>query len=208
MSPGVVVLASLPTVLVSALALWYRHYYWKRSSSNGGKPPSPRSKILFFPDEATARSLSSNSKNGSVELGSLALLMSTLQKARKSIDVCVFMITCKELTDILISAHQRSVIVRIITDNENVFTSGSQIEVLRRAGVQVRTDNASYLMHHKFAVIDEEVLVNGSLNWTLQGVCGNQENIIITDSVEMVTPFLKKFESLWDVYDPGKLHDY
>jgi cardiolipin hydrolase len=34
-------------------------------------------------------------------------------------------------------------------------------------------------MHHKFVIIDNKVLITGSLNWSAHGVNNNNENIII-----------------------------
>ena len=202
-------LATLPVVLISGFVLWYRHYCWKKKEIEEQKYHP--CKVLFFPDELTARSLSSASKTSpetNLEEGSLSVLISTLQSARKCIDVCVFTVSCKELGDVLINAHHSNLVVRVITDNEHLTATGSQIERLRKAGIQVRNDNTSYFMHHKFAVIDKDILINGSLNWTLQGICGNQENIVITSSPEMVTPFTSKFERLWEMYNPEKVYQF
>ena len=200
------VLALLPPVLLSGLVLWYSSYYWKKREEK--QPPrrpleAKKSKVLFFPDSATAESLSSSTKD-CVDKGSLCELIETLQGAKKSLDVCVFTMSCKELGDVLINAHSNGIPVRVITDNEQSMVSGSQIERLRKRGVQVRTDNSAYFMHHKFAVVDEKTLVNGSLNWTLQGVCGNQENVVIETDPEVVLPFGRHFERLWNKYDPEK----
>ncbi|CAL1280208.1 unnamed protein product [Larinioides sclopetarius] len=53
-------------------------------------------------------------------------------------------------------------------------------------------------MHHKFLVADNEVLVNGSFNWTNQAVMGNYENLIITSEETLVQPFIMEFQKLWD----------
>lgn len=53
-------------------------------------------------------------------------------------------------------------------------------------------------MHHKFLIADNEVLVNGSFNWTNQAVMGNSENLIITNEKSLVTPFVLEFQKLWD----------
>ena len=45
--------------------------------------------------------------------------------------------------------------MRVVTDSEQITVSGSQIGRLRKEGILVRHDTSSYLMHHKFAVIDE-----------------------------------------------------
>lgn len=200
-------LAALPTVvisgLVSGLVLWCSQYYWRRDKKPPCTYPVARCKVLFFPDAATAHTLSrERAGEDCVDRGSLSVLLETLQGTRKSLDVCVFTMSCKEIGDVLISAHSSGVTVRVVTDNEQSASTGSQIERLRRNGIQVRTDKSAYFMHHKFAVVDEEVVINGSLNWTLQGVCGNQENVVIMNAQEVVAPFSRHFERLWNMYDP------
>ena len=54
----------------------------------------------------------------------------------------------------LIAKNQEGMRVRVVTDSEQVTTSGSQIGRLRKEGILVRHDTSSYLMHHKFAVVD------------------------------------------------------
>ena len=197
----------LPTLLASGLALWYGYHYVKKKKEYEVLiSDKPSYKVLFFPDEATARSLTANANVNDQE-GSLSVLMDTLQRARRSIDVCIFTFSCKELGDILINAHRRGVVVRVITDFEQESASGSQVKRLRGSGIQVRHDYASYFMHHKFSIVDQETLVSGSLNWTLQGVCGNQENVIILNAPEVVGPFTRQYEKLWDMFDPEQ-HPY
>ena len=70
------------------------------------------------------------------------------------------------------------------------------------SSLQVRHDKTSFLMHHKFAIVDRVCLVNGSFNWTRQAVTGNQENVVISSDLEMVQPYMKEFQKLWAKYDP------
>ena len=53
-------------------------------------------------------------------------------------DVCVFTITCNEIADAILAAHKRGVRVRIITDDDQSKTRGSDVEELARAGIPVR----------------------------------------------------------------------
>ena len=52
-------------------------------------------------------------------------------------------------------------------------------------------------MHHKFAIVDRKVVVQGSANWTQQAFFGNSENIIVTNQIELVSAFINEFEKLW-----------
>lgn len=63
--------------------------------------------------------------------------------------------------------------------------------------------DSPFIMHHKYIIIDKKILLNGSLNWTLQAMCGNDENLMITTQKQFVKLFLNNFENLWQKYRPG-----
>jgi cardiolipin hydrolase len=65
------------------------------------------------------------------------------------------------------------------------------------SGVPVRMKKSPFLMHHKFAVIDNCILVSGSCNWTTQALTGNWENIMVTSVPNLVMPFSQHFSQLW-----------
>ena len=70
------------------------------------------------------------------------------------------------------------------------------------SGIQVRQDLTSYLMHHKFVILDENLLITGSFNWTRQAITGNNENLIVTNQPELLCAYQDEFEKLWTMYDP------
>ena len=37
-------------------------------------------------------------------------------------------------------------------------------------------------MHNKFAVIDDEIVLTGSFNWTSAAANNNQENLVVVDN--------------------------
>ncbi|XP_066926773.1 uncharacterized protein [Clytia hemisphaerica] len=172
----------------------------------------PKSTVLFFPDKKQlCGSLVQQSKKcpgletclfGHKET-SLWKLIDTLESSQFKLDVCVFVITSQDLADILIKKHKEGIIVRIVTDCEKMDLNCSQIEQMRAKGIQVRHDKTSYFMHHKFALVDDKFLVNGSFNWTKQAITGNQENVIISAEKDLITPYKKQFEKLWNMYKPG-----
>lgn len=169
------------------------------------------SQVLFFPDKMLACKEfifegCCHRKNCQFahEETSLSKLVTILLEAKQSLDVCVFTINCRELADATIQLHKSGVVVRVLTDDEQMGSTGSQIEKFRREGIQVRHDLSSFFMHHKFVVIDRKRLVNGSFNWTRQAVTGNRENVVISSDKQLVEAFSEEFERLWLEYDPSK----
>jgi len=57
-----------------------------------------------------------------------------VQSAKKSIDLCVYSITCSELADVIVKLNRLDVLVRVITDREQLDSSGSQVGNFRMEG--------------------------------------------------------------------------
>ena len=127
-------------------------------------------------------------------------LLDLLVAARATLDISVFTISDNRLTDAIVNTHKRGVTVRIITDNDKALDQGSDIDHLLSQGLTVRMDNTANHMHHKFAIIDQSILVNGSFNWTRSATDYNQENILVTDEPKLVAAYSGEFEILWNEF--------
>lgn len=120
--------------------------------------------------------------------------------ARQSLDISVFTISDNRLSDAVMAAYARGVSVRVITDNDKAEDNGSDVDALAAQGIMVRMDNSSNHMHHKFALVDQQILVNGSFNWTRSASDYNHENILVTDDARLVSAYLREFENLWQEF--------
>jgi mitochondrial cardiolipin hydrolase len=91
---------------------------------------------------------------------------------------------------VLYTLFTEGVDVRIITDDETTGAEGCDIQNLANAGIPIRNDNnLQARMHHKFIVIDDELLMNGSFNWTITAVKYNNENVVVTSDPLMIKNF-------------------
>ena len=124
-------------------------------------------------------------------------ICSLLKMARSCVDICVFTITDNSIAGEIVQAKRRGVKIRILTDNDKAGDLGSDIRDLRSAGVEIRTDDSPYHMHHKFAIFDQQKLLSGSYNWTRGAAKNNEENFIVTDDKDLVRSFSQQFEKLW-----------
>ena len=121
-----------------------------------------------------------------------------LSQAKRTADLCVFTITDDRLTSAILEAHARSVRIRIITDDDKSADLGSDAARFLQAGIALRTDRSRYHMHHKFALFDGALLLNGSYNWTRGAAENNEENFIVTSDRRLVEEFSAAFERLWE----------
>lgn len=128
----------------------------------------------------------------------LGRIVSRLNSARRTADICVFTITDDRIANAILAAHKRGVKVRIVTDNDKAFDEGSDVPRLQAAGIPLLVDQTPFHMHHKFALFDRSRLINGSYNWTRSAAANNEENITDTGDPALLASFQREFDSLWD----------
>ena len=126
-----------------------------------------------------------------------SLLQYWINRANDTIYVMVMCITQDELAEALINAHKRGVDVKVIIDDQWLYSSGSDYEKLLAAGVDVRGDDREGLMHHKVMIIDGCIVVTGSYNWSWSAENENDENIIILRSQRIAQEYLEEFNRIW-----------
>ena len=120
-----------------------------------------------------------------------------IQSAQQNIDIAVFFLTHKYITGDLIAAHRRGVKVRVILDATAATNGYTKHEILRAAGIPVKIENWGGKMHMKAAVIDDEHVITGSMNWTSAGEGGNDENTVLLHSRSAASQFRKYFDRIW-----------
>ncbi|QLC74084.1 nuclease [Pseudomonas sp. LPB0260] len=122
------------------------------------------------------------------------------RQARRSVDICVYTISDDQLSEEVLACHRRGIAVRVISDNEKQFDAGSDIERLRSQGVPLRIDAGPHHMHHKFALFDGRLLLNGSFNWTRSASTSNAENLLVIEHPQLVAAYSREFDDLWGRY--------
>ncbi len=125
-------------------------------------------------------------------------LAQAINDARGSIDMAAFEFNNVILTKALLLAKQRGVTVRIVTDNEHgIDDPETSLHQLVDAGIPVVPDDRSALMHNKFVIIDSTVVFTGSLNYTINGVYRNNNNLLMMRSQRAVQSYEAEFSEMF-----------
>jgi phosphatidylserine/phosphatidylglycerophosphate/cardiolipin synthase-like enzyme len=126
------------------------------------------------------------------------IIVNQLERASRSIDICVFTITDNRIADAIRDAFVRGIAVRVISDNDKSLDPGSDIERLKGLGIPLRIDQTEHHMHHKYAVFDQKTTLTGSYNWTRSAAKHNDENFLITSESTINRAYLGHFNRLWN----------
>ena len=128
-----------------------------------------------------------------------AQIIPLLNEAKEEIVIAMAWFTSRELFDVLISCLARKVSVKLVLLDSpiNYMEFSPDFNLFINAGGILRiADSTVGFMHHKFCVIDRNIAITGSYNWTYYAETRNIENIFITDSADVVNLYLKEHDRL------------
>lgn len=136
-------------------------------------------------------------------------LVDLIESASEYIDVSVYAINNKPLTDALIAAHRRGVRLRVLTDRTQAAGPSSRVWDLIDAGVPLRVHSHKKIMHTKVGIYDGRSVSSGSLNWTEPAVHKNEEVCdIFVDDPDYAAQHQKLFDLRWEANSPEKSDEW
>ena len=191
----------------------------KRAACNGcailktdaNEPKANISEVMFFSKDSSLCRAHTNSKEACLKdncpVHYMRKLENYLNRAEQSLDVCMYIMTCESLSNTIVNAYRRGVVVRIIMDGRMAGNDFAQTAVFHKNGIAIKMHYSDNMMHHKFAIVDGGVLITGSTNWTMSAFFGNFDNIMITNQCSLVKPFVSEFQKMWDAFESGTLSE-
>ncbi len=126
------------------------------------------------------------------------VLLKNIASARTEILIAVAWFTNHDLFNAVCEKLIEGVTVTLclVNDEINNRDEGINLEYFISKGGVLYFGNSEELMHHKFCIIDNSILLNGSYNWTYYAEKRNRENIIIFKELPtVVSDFKIEFDS-------------
>lgn len=136
----------------------------------------------------------------SPEDGTIGHLLGLVDGAQESVYFLAFSLTSDDLATALIAADRRGVDVRGVMDAGQVSSNqGGEYAALRTAGIDVRLDGEQGNMHNKVLIIDGEIVVTGSYNFSANAEDSNDENTLIIQDADLASEFTEEFWRIWNL---------
>jgi len=124
-------------------------------------------------------------------------IIKNINQAEAFINIAMYIFTDREIAIPLVEAQGQGVKVRVYLDKDQIDYKYSQSRFLVQKGIKARISSNKYIMHHKFAIIDNRLLLTGSYNWTFSAHNRNDENLMVIDDPEIIEIFQNQFVNLW-----------
>lgn len=142
-------------------------------------------------------------------LGIADAFMEYLDGAEQTLDLAFYEFRHQPVVQAIVDAHARGVRVRVVVDDSNYFyidpltleadesLRNPYVKQLEAAGIEVRPDDRTAIMHNKFAIRDGATVWTGSYNLTDTGALANANNAVAVDSEELGEIYTREFEEMF-----------
>lgn len=133
------------------------------------------------------------------EADEIAALKESIQAAQSSIRFMSFVFSLDELAEAMLEKMaDPDFVLRGVFEERNSLASWSQLPALVCAGAQARLDGNRYILHHKVIIIDDDVVITGSFNFSNSAAQKNDENIVIIRDQVIASLYLEEWRQIWD----------
>ncbi len=153
----------------------------------------------------------SASRESSINL----LIASLLDRAQRNIDFALFSFSAPEIASVLAHKAESGIQVRGTLDPGFAYRpysssldlwglrhcQGFSRSVLTSLGVALIPKNDK--LHHKFAIIDDMIVITGSHNWSANADERNDENTLVIENRIVAAQFHREFERIYRLTRQG-----
>jgi competence ComEA-like helix-hairpin-helix protein len=180
------------------------------------KPARPPKTVEVGEGNVTVK-FSPNSTTAPWESTTSGLIAQTLQKARKAVNLALFVFSDQKVANILQTRRQQGIEVKALIDpefayrpfsealdmlgvaiaNNCKFEANNQLWSPPIATVGIPTIPVGDKLHHKFGVVDRQTVITGSHNWSAAANHQNDETLLVIDNPTVAAHYQREFERLY-----------
>lgn len=134
-------------------------------------------------------------------------IVEAINGARRTLLVQAYGFTNTQIVQAIGAAHRRGVVVRVVLDKSNTPSRAGKprytgATYLAHADVPVRIDGGLAIAHNKVMVIDGDLVIGGSYNFTRSAEQKNAENVTFIHSACVAALYRENFERRWKASAP------
>lgn len=122
-------------------------------------------------------------------------IFNLIENAKYEIKLEVYEFSYKPLADALIKARSHNVSIKVILE-PSVYQNNYMFNYLLKNGIDVSWSTKKVgVTHSKFMIIDDKIVLVGSMNWSENSIKNNREASVIIYSADLS----KRFEDIFDI---------
>jgi phospholipase D len=128
--------------------------------------------------------------------GCVQQITQVIDDAKDEIYVQAYGFTSQTIANSLVKAAKRGVTVKVLVDRTSPTGRGSKVHILTANGIEVKICKVPGIAHKKVLIIDKEIIVTGSYNFTDAAETRNAENVLIIQDPLLAKSYLQNWFKL------------
>lgn len=124
-------------------------------------------------------------------------IIEQISRSRAEVLVQAYGFTHNGIAQALVQAQKRGVKVQVIMDAKSAKTNRYVVEIFDRERIPYRWDGKHAIAHNKVMVIDQDVVITGSFNFTNSAQSRNAENVLILRSPPLAIEYRENWMGHW-----------
>jgi len=121
-----------------------------------------------------------------------------LNEAEESIYFMAFSFTTDEFGEIIREQAENGLTIAGVMEEQQVNSNiGTEYDLFKQAGLDVFLDGNEGQMHHKTMIVDGQIVITGSYNFSRSAEIRNDENVIIIYNEKIADFFLEEFQRVY-----------
>ena len=147
---------------------------------------SSQLEVYFSPDDGTA-----------------GHLIDLINAARQSISFLAYSFTADDLASAMLDRAPAGITISgVFEERQYRSNTGTEYDHFRSSGQDVRLDGNPRNMHHKVIIIDGQIVVTGSYNFSASAEKSNDENTLVIHNAEIASLYLSEFQRVLEAAQP------
>lgn len=122
-------------------------------------------------------------------------IINAIDHAQRTIYVQAYQLTSWPIRDALVDAKARGVKIEIILDKSQNKGKYPASIFFRNMQIQVWIDKKVAIAHNKVMIIDDELVITGSYNYSKSAQERNAENVVFIKSKDIANEYLLNFNN-------------
>jgi len=125
------------------------------------------------------------------------IIVKRIKKAKRSIVFMAFSFTSDPIGEAMIERAKEGISVAGLFEKHGTNSRESEYNKFRAEGIPVHLDRNRKNMHHKVIIIDDEIVITGSYNFSRNASKSNDENVLVIENAKIAKKFLAEFHHLY-----------
>ena len=125
--------------------------------------------------------------------GCTEAIVKEISHAKSEIDIQAYSFTSVPIAKALVDAHKRGIKVEAILDKSQKKEKYTSATFLNNSGNPTYIDSKHAIAHNKIMIIDKEIVITGSFNFTKAAEEKNAENLLIIRNKKLAETYMNNW---------------